>query len=425
MPFYTLMLDRFVNGDPSNDDANKTAWEHDLTGTQLRHGGDIKGLQDSLDYVAGLGIKGLYLAGSPMINVPWGSDGYSPQDFSLLDRHLGDIAQWRAAVDAIHAAGMYVILDNTMATMGDLVGWQGYDNVTAPFEYGEHDAYWKTDTRYLDFDISNKMLDKCDYPRWYNDSGDQVFNNGTQHLIGCRDSDFDQYGDIDAFSFYPEYQRQLSKFSSVQDRLREWKPSVRERIQNFACMEIAMLDIDGFRMDKGAQITVDSQADFAQYVRNCARQYNKNNFQIVGELTAGNGLNPIYIGRGKLETMQLEDPTLVVGGSYKTLNDSLFIRDQGNAALDGAMFDYPTWRALTRFLGLSGELAATYDPPVDLVSPVSFFTQAIWSYIFVPSLSLDDFYVNQFKLSMVDRWPPQYLQMSFSVIMSEITTNRS
>lgn len=30
-PFYTLMLDRFINGDPSNDDANGTAWEHDLS----------------------------------------------------------------------------------------------------------------------------------------------------------------------------------------------------------------------------------------------------------------------------------------------------------------------------------------------------------------------------------------------------------
>ena len=40
-------------------------------GTQLRHGGDIKGLQDSLDYLVGMGIKGVYLAGSLHINAPW------------------------------------------------------------------------------------------------------------------------------------------------------------------------------------------------------------------------------------------------------------------------------------------------------------------------------------------------------------------
>lgn len=57
MPCYTVMLDRFVNGNPSNDDANGTQYEHDITQTQLRHGGDIQGLEDSLDYLQGMGIK--------------------------------------------------------------------------------------------------------------------------------------------------------------------------------------------------------------------------------------------------------------------------------------------------------------------------------------------------------------------------------
>lgn len=64
MPMYTLMLDRFANGDPTNDDANGTQYEHDLTQTQLRHGGDISGLQDSLDYLQGMGIKVSGSAGS-------------------------------------------------------------------------------------------------------------------------------------------------------------------------------------------------------------------------------------------------------------------------------------------------------------------------------------------------------------------------
>jgi alpha-1,3-glucan synthase len=56
-PFYTLMLDKWVNGDPKNDDANGTIFEHDLFETQLRHGGDIRGLMNSLDYLQGMGIK--------------------------------------------------------------------------------------------------------------------------------------------------------------------------------------------------------------------------------------------------------------------------------------------------------------------------------------------------------------------------------
>jgi alpha-1,3-glucan synthase len=76
-PFYTLFLDRFVNGDPLNDNANETLFEQDITSTQFRHGGDIQGLIDSLDYIQGFGIKGIYIAGSPFINMPWQSDMYS------------------------------------------------------------------------------------------------------------------------------------------------------------------------------------------------------------------------------------------------------------------------------------------------------------------------------------------------------------
>lgn len=57
IPFYTVMLDRWVNGDPSNDNMNGTSFEQDVWGTQLRHGGDVQGLVDSLDYIQGMGIK--------------------------------------------------------------------------------------------------------------------------------------------------------------------------------------------------------------------------------------------------------------------------------------------------------------------------------------------------------------------------------
>lgn len=51
-----------------------------------------------------------------MINMPWGSDGYSILDHTLLDFHYGNIQAWRDAIDAIHARNMYVLMDNTFAT---------------------------------------------------------------------------------------------------------------------------------------------------------------------------------------------------------------------------------------------------------------------------------------------------------------------
>lgn len=76
-PFYSLFLDRFVNGDPSNDNVNGTLFENDPMSMFMRHGGDIAGLTDTLDYIAGMGIRGIYLAGSPFINLPWTADSYS------------------------------------------------------------------------------------------------------------------------------------------------------------------------------------------------------------------------------------------------------------------------------------------------------------------------------------------------------------
>lgn len=56
-PFYTLFLDRFVNGDPTNDNSNGTLFEHDTNSNQMRHGGDLQGLIDTLDYIHGMGVK--------------------------------------------------------------------------------------------------------------------------------------------------------------------------------------------------------------------------------------------------------------------------------------------------------------------------------------------------------------------------------
>ena len=56
-PIYSLFLDRFVNGDPTNDNINGTLFEHDLNSNQMRHGGDVVGLVDTLDYLQGMGIK--------------------------------------------------------------------------------------------------------------------------------------------------------------------------------------------------------------------------------------------------------------------------------------------------------------------------------------------------------------------------------
>ena len=56
-PFYIVTLDRYVDGDPTNNEANGTQFEHDWMSTQFRFGGDARGLMNDLDYIQGFGIK--------------------------------------------------------------------------------------------------------------------------------------------------------------------------------------------------------------------------------------------------------------------------------------------------------------------------------------------------------------------------------
>lgn len=112
---------------------------------------------------------------------------------------------------------------------------------------------------------------------------------------GCLLSDFDQFGDMEAFGVHPDWQRQLTKFASVQDRLREWRPDVIARIKVFACLAIKALDIDAIRIDKATQVTLDALASWSTNTRSCAAKYNKSNFFIAGEVTGGDTFGSLYM----------------------------------------------------------------------------------------------------------------------------------
>ena len=74
IPFYTILMDKFADGDPSNNDYFQTMYEWDWRETQLRAGGDLKGMVAKLDYLQGMGIKGIFVSGTPFINMLWQAD---------------------------------------------------------------------------------------------------------------------------------------------------------------------------------------------------------------------------------------------------------------------------------------------------------------------------------------------------------------
>lgn len=254
--------------------------------------------------------------------------------------------------------------------MGDLIGFEDHLNETAEFDTGEYRALYKTDRQYHDFNFGNNYNDTCAYPRFWDETGEPLAAANTSQLKGCYNSDFDQYGDVEAFGVHPDWTRQLSKFASVQDRLREWVPSVRQRLEVFSCLQITMLDIDGIRFDKAAQVTVDAQGEFSAAMRKCAASVGKDNFFLPGEITSGNNFGSIYFGRGKQADQKFTELATALNATGS--NDSAYVRDQGQNAIDAAAFHYSVFRFLTRFLGLSGEhLESGFDLPTDWVSSVS------------------------------------------------------
>ncbi|MBO4454991.1 MAG: glycoside hydrolase family 13 protein [Bacteroidales bacterium] len=109
---YLIVPDRFANGDPSNDSTPDTAEKAQRESPMGRHGGDIQGIIDHLDYIADLGATALW--STPLLGSdnPRGSyHGYACTDYYHIDPRYGSNELYREMVQKAHAKGIKVILD--------------------------------------------------------------------------------------------------------------------------------------------------------------------------------------------------------------------------------------------------------------------------------------------------------------------------
>jgi len=110
---YLLMPDRFSNGDPSNDSVVgmlETGVNRDSI--YARHGGDIQGVMNHLDYLKDLGVTAVWMTPEIENDEPHASyHGYAVTDHYHIDRRYGTNELYKAFVDKCHAMGMKVIKD--------------------------------------------------------------------------------------------------------------------------------------------------------------------------------------------------------------------------------------------------------------------------------------------------------------------------
>ncbi|MEH6406952.1 MAG: glycoside hydrolase family 13 protein [Leeuwenhoekiella sp.] len=109
---YLLMPDRFANGDPSNDsqpDLTEKANRSNLSG---RHGGDIKGIIDHLDYLEDLGVTALWCTPLCENNQTENSyHGYAQTDVYTIDQRFGSNEDYCKLSNELHKRDMKLIHD--------------------------------------------------------------------------------------------------------------------------------------------------------------------------------------------------------------------------------------------------------------------------------------------------------------------------
>ena len=132
---YLIMIDRFANGDVSNDvPPGSPAGANDRTNPRAYHGGDLRGVIDHLSYLKDLGVTALWLTpwcdnwnGLQVCDKPWCPStyyhGYHAIDYYKVEDHFGTLATLQELIEKAHAMGLKVIQDQVANHVGSKHPW--------------------------------------------------------------------------------------------------------------------------------------------------------------------------------------------------------------------------------------------------------------------------------------------------------------
>ncbi|KAK6021589.1 Cyclomaltodextrinase [Ostertagia ostertagi] len=118
---YLVTPDRFANGDTTNDVVNgmretKLNRKNDYG----RHGGDIRGMINHLDYIADMGFTAIWpmpLLENDMANASY--HGYAITDYYKVDPRYGTLDEYRELADKARQKGLKLVFDAVAAGTAD------------------------------------------------------------------------------------------------------------------------------------------------------------------------------------------------------------------------------------------------------------------------------------------------------------------
>lgn len=121
---YLITPDRFANGDPANDEVATMLEKPNRSIKGGRHGGDIEGIKNSLDYIKEMGFTAIWM--NPVLenDMPeYSYHGYATTDFYKVDERFGSNEDYVQLINAAHKKNIKVIMDMIVNHCGSEHWW--------------------------------------------------------------------------------------------------------------------------------------------------------------------------------------------------------------------------------------------------------------------------------------------------------------
>ncbi|MBX3495854.1 MAG: alpha-glucosidase [Parvibaculum sp.] len=123
--------------------------------------GDLRGIEEKLDHVAGLGADAIWL--SPIYPSPNRDFGYDVSDYCGIAPEMGTMADFDRLLAAVHSRGMKLILDQVLAHSSDQHAWFAESQLSA--DNPKSDWYVWADAK-EDGTVPNNWLSAFGGPAW-------------------------------------------------------------------------------------------------------------------------------------------------------------------------------------------------------------------------------------------------------------------
>lgn len=265
---YLLMPDRFARSENGEQPADLSKLldyptENDRSKPSARHGGNLAGVMEHLDYIDSLGVTAIWLCPVLENDMRGGSyHGYATTDYYRIDPRFGTNEQWQALIAEAHKRGLKVVMDMI-------------------FNHSGSNHPWMKDAPAKD---------------WYNHpEGDNLTNFRLSTLHDPYVSDYDLDHTVNGW------------FVKEMPDLNQRNPHLMKYLTQNSIWWIESSKINGIRMDTYPYADMEGMSRWAKDV---LAEYP--NFNIVGECWYGNEAGGAFWQRGnKLNPVETNLPTVM------------------------------------------------------------------------------------------------------------------